>query len=399
MKLVAHFIKAPDVKPDDKIRHRVLRYKIWNQALVLAYLKKNGSTYMKDVVAIDAASSEFDTPPEVFAPVFRMLRRNGFKHFTYHAGEDFFHIVSGLRAIYEAVEFNDLKAGDRIGHATASGISPRMWRDNIGKRMLIRKGEYLDDLLYVYHLIVNSVGDTSLLESLKPKIPFLANRIQEYSNDIYGEFYSLKSLEAAWMLRKFCPIMLSTILLSEAEGWQVFKGGNPFGLAQELSVFDFQEWCEIRKELGKNCVSNESTVICMKYHSRTCREKYDEIIEIDVEDCFSLEEMELLQLAVLHYLHEKEIVIETLPTSNVRIGHHASFETYHLWNWIRWEQEGYSIPPIVVGSDDAGIFATNIFNEFANIYCFLIHVKGVSHTKAMTIISQFEKNARIYKFW
>lgn len=144
LKLVAHFIKAPDVKPDDKIRHRRLRYKIWNQALVLAYLKKNGSTYMKDVVAIDAASSEFDTPPEVFAPVFRMLRRNGFKHFTYHAGEDFFHILSGLRAIFEAVEYNELKAGDRIGHATAAGISPEMWRNNIDRDCSQQKSDYPD---------------------------------------------------------------------------------------------------------------------------------------------------------------------------------------------------------------------------------------------------------------
>lgn len=144
---------------------------------------------------------------------------------------------------------------------------------------------------------------------------------------------------------------------------------------------------------------NESAEIYLKYHNRAYREKYDEIIEVDVEDCFSLQEMELLQLALLHYLHEKEIVIETLPTSNIRIGHHASFEIYHLWNWVRWEREGYSIPPIVVGSDDAGIFATNIFNEFANIYCFLTNVKGVSHSIAMALIMQFEKNARIYKFW
>lgn len=83
------------------------------------------SSYAKFVTGADAAASEFDTPPEVFAPSFRRLRKNGIRHFTYHAGEDFFHILSGLRAIYEAIEFLGLQAGDRIGHATAAGVDVR----------------------------------------------------------------------------------------------------------------------------------------------------------------------------------------------------------------------------------------------------------------------------------
>lgn len=398
LKLVAHFIKMADTNPDDNIRHKKLRYRVWNQALIMSFLKKNDSIYMKNVVAADAASSEFDTPPEVFAPAFRMLRRNGFKHFTYHAGEDFYHILCGLRAIYEAVEYNNLKTGDRIGHATASGLSPQVWKDNIGKVMLMKKGEYMDDLLFAYHLIIERSAKYTALMSLKTKIPFLASRIQEFSNEIYGRYYPLKSLEDAWMLRKYCPMILQSITLTESQAWKKFQDENPVITAERLSVFDFNEWCEIRKELKGHFIENESVDIYQKYHKKKYRDIYNEIIEIEVEDMFSLEELEQLQLAVLHYLHEKEIIIETLPSSNIRIGHHASFSTYHLWNWLRWDKEGHSIPPIVVGTDDTGIFATNIFNEFANIYCFLTNEKKMSHTKAMEIIMQLEKNARIYRF-
>ena len=87
-------------------------------------MKNNNSPFAKYIVGIDAAASEFDAPPEVFAPAFRYLKRNGFKHFTYHAGEDFYHLLGGLRCIYEAVDFLNLSYGDRIGHATAAGISP-----------------------------------------------------------------------------------------------------------------------------------------------------------------------------------------------------------------------------------------------------------------------------------
>lgn len=397
LELIVHFIKCPDNKPDDSVRHKALRYKIWNQALVLAYMKKNNSPFMKGVMGIDAASSEFDTPPEVFSPIFRMLRRSGFQHFTYHAGEDFFHIISGLRAIYEAAHFNDLRCGDRIGHATAAGVSAKVWRDNIGQIMLMRQGEYMDDLVFAYHLIIRSSKDQKLYQ-LKDKIPFMANSIQELSYQIYGKHYSLKTLEDAWLLRKYCPMTMKSLTLPEVEGWEIFNNNNPQQTAEELALFDHHEWSQIRKEISENNHSNESAKLLMMYHQKLYRDTYDKIIKVDVEDIFSLKEIELLQLSILEVLHQKEIVIETLPTSNIRIGHHSSFASYHLWNWIKWENEGCSVPPIVVGTDDTGIFATNIYNEFANIYCFLTKYHNISHSKAMEIITRLERNAHIYKF-
>ena len=37
--------------------------------------------------------------------------------FTYHVGEDFRHIASGLRHVDEVIENFHYKAGDRLGHA------------------------------------------------------------------------------------------------------------------------------------------------------------------------------------------------------------------------------------------------------------------------------------------
>ena len=95
---------------------------------------------------------------------------------------------------------------------------------------------------------------------------------------------------------------------------------------------------------------------------------------------------------------KKEIVIETLPTSNVRIGFHKDFSTYHLFNWTKWRAEGKSIPPIVVGSDDTGIFATNIYNEYANIYCMLLNTHHMPHSQIMDIIKRLDEDSHIYKF-
>ena len=377
LKLIAHFIKKKDDEKSEDIRHKNLRYEVWTKAKVLALMKANDSAFMKDVVGIDAASSEFDAPPEVFAPSFRYLRRKGFKHFTYHAGEDFFHIISGLRAIYEAVTFNDLGCGDRIGHATAAGISPKQWIENVGKNIFVRQGEYMDDLLFTYHLILSKNND-----SLKNNIPLLVNKIHELSYLIYKKTYSLKTLEDAWKMRRFCPALL-------------FSSSRDNALLNE--VFDDKEWNDIENELI-DLMQDERIEILRKYHCKKVREEYEKIIEIETEEFYSSSELEILQLLVLEILHEKEIVIETLPTSNVRIGHHFNFDTYHLWNWLKWGKEGKAIPPIVVGTDDTGIFATNIYNEYANIYCNLITSNKVSHNEAMKVIENLDKNGRIYKF-
>lgn len=377
LKLIAHFIKQEDNSTDYSIRHKELRYALWSKATVLSLIIKNHSDYKKIIVGIDAAASEFDAPPEVFSPIFRMLRRKGLRHFTYHAGEDFFHIISGLRAVYEAVEFNNLGTGDRIGHATATGLSTCRWAKTIGAKMFIRRGEWLDNLIFTYHLIISKD-----IDNLKKDLPNLANTIHALSHIVYDEYYTLKLLEDAWLFRKYCPIL--SFCESEID-------------ATQHAVFDFDEWQDIKREIPIY-KGNEILKVHAKYHSSDFKEKYNEIIEINTNDIFTNDDLEHLQIEVLQFLHSKEIVIETLPTSNVRIGFHSDYSTYHLWNWIKWENEGKAIPPIIVGSDDSGIFATNIYNEYANIYCSLINDMKISHGNAMAIIEKLDKNGQIYRF-
>lgn len=376
-KLIAHFVKTKDKHPNWQIRHKELRKSVWQKACVLAYLKERNSDYIKEVIGIDAAASEFDAPPEVFAPAFRMLRRRGFEHFTYHAGEDFYHILSGLRAIYESIDFLELRHGDRIGHAVASGVDAQVWINNVGDIILISQGEQLDNLLFAYHLIVKE-----RIISLKSFLPQLALEISELCFKVYQEFFSVDVLLDAWLLRKYCPMLL---LSGERE------------YAEPYSVYSEVEWNEIKKQIP-NGEEDVRFKIIGKYNNIKCRERYEFIVELKTLEIFDVQALKELQLALLNYMHNKEIVIETLPTSNVRIGHHHNFDTYHLWNWEEWKEQGHPIPPIVVGTDDAGIFATNIYNEYANIYCNVTCQRNITHERAMALIEQLDKNASIYKF-
>jgi len=373
LRLTAHFIKQIDDKKDEFIRHKNLRKQTWEKSFLLSNLLANNNKYRELITAVDAASNEFDAPPEVFSPIFRDLRRRGIRHFTYHAGEDFFHIICGMRAVYEAYKFSEFKCGDRIGHATALGLNPELWMQNLGKKMLIRQGEWLDDLVFVYHIIVKFK-----IESLKKYIPFINNKIQELHYDIYRKHETVSMLEKAWLARKWCILHLMA-----KENNDVFLS---FGHNEE----EWEAICELKKD--SLCLD-----IVMDYHKKSNRIRYEKIIEIETKE-FSVSDLRELQLAILKEMHEKEIIIETLPTSNVRIGHHKDYSTHQLWNWLSWEEEGEAIPPIVMGSDDTGIFATSIYNEYANLYCCATQQLGYSHNKIMSIIERLDRNGRIYRF-
>ena len=135
-----------------------------------------------------------------------------------------------------------------------------------------------------------------------------------------------------------------------------------------------------------------------KYNKLNFRKKYKESIQITVFEIFNSNELEMLQKKVLSYLHKREIVIETLPTSNLRIGYHRNLSSYQLFNWYKWKKEGESIPPIVLGTDDPGIFATNIYNEYAMVYCYLVYEKKQSRDDVIKFLEDICRNSSIYAF-
>lgn len=118
--LIFHFLKRKNNEGGSRMRDFKVRKQNKRWGISLADV----GTLMKSENldrAIDAASSEFACRPEVFSQTFRFLRYHGFDA-TFHAGEDYYDIADGLRAIDEAINFLQLRSGDRLGHALALGI-------------------------------------------------------------------------------------------------------------------------------------------------------------------------------------------------------------------------------------------------------------------------------------
>ncbi|MCD8079456.1 MAG: hypothetical protein LUF04_03310 [Bacteroides sp.] len=372
--LTVHFLKSwetqPKTAPCKNLRHRTLRKQLRQQAqAIIDYnsIPKKNATFSIPITGIDAASSEFSTPPEVFGPVYRLLRTAGIAHFTFHAGEDFSHILSGLRAIFEALEFLELQANDRISHCTALGICPTKWIERLGKHIYLPQGEWLDNLVFIYHLVYNG-KETDLTHRIMEEIETVCKEVYD------GSVYSFKELKEAWLLRKYCPILFFCDDISEAGS---------------LPVFDRKEWDAI--EEIKHGTSNRVLSLLKHYHFN--RIGYNRVVYQEKE-LVTAEEIREFQELVIQQLLDKGIIIETLPTSNTRISIYETSREHHLQRWLSEDRKG-NYPKIVVGTDDPGVFSTNIYNEYAHVYT-LLESSGNPNTDK--IMEELYTNSFTYGF-
>ena len=88
---------------------------------------------------------------------YKLLRNNGNLlesqtiGFTYHVGEDFRDILSGLRSVYEVIENLNFIKGDRIGHGIVLGIDIGRWYEN-NQVVYLERFEYLKNLIWEWNV-------------------------------------------------------------------------------------------------------------------------------------------------------------------------------------------------------------------------------------------------------
>lgn len=381
--LVAHFIKSPDSKDPNLERHHRLRREIRNKsyALISAQRYLDFDKELKGIVGIDAASNEMDAGPEVFAPAFRWLRTewaNIFKRDlkqTFHAGEDFVHLLSGLRMMYEAVEFLEMQQGDRIGHGTAAGIDPKLWIERLGEYVYIKRGEWLDDLVFVYNLL----NDYSLpYTNLHSKQPYIMHEINRMCHSIYGNYYNIDDLTKAWYYRKYEPsFYIHNTRTSQIDSREI----------QEI----------VKKDMEKNL--NAKHIFKLYHFDYDSKKQYNEYERVNLQvGLFTIDELRQIQNLVLHHIAKKNIVLEVPITSNLCISFYKSLDEHHIGRWIKGSSDGnLLIPAIVLGTDDPGIFMTNIYIEYARLMTYL-EDKGYNINDRIEKVLQLNRMSRFYRF-
>lgn len=382
--LIAHFIKKKENLFNEQERYFRLRKEVRDKGITLLvaqhYLRCNPKLGKNiEIAGIDAAANEMDAGPEVFSPTFRWLRKHwkgkNDLRITFHAGEDFVHILSGLRMMYEAVEFLDMKQGDRIGHGTAAGINPNLWLDRVGDTVYVKTGEWLDDLLIAYKLIQSP---NNPYMDLRAKLPTIHNEIEELTFEIYGKVLGIDILYKCWQCRKYEPDVY----------------------LKDKTVYP-QDSIEEQKDILE-LLSNELVrENYFKYHyDIKIKKKYCKLRRVSLQDgLFTMKELVMIQNLLLHQIAVNNIALEVPISSNLCISFYRKLGEHHIGRWL----EGHSsdgnllIPPVVIGSDDPGIFMTNIYIEYARLMNYL-EQKGYNFVERINKIQEINRNSKYYTF-
>ncbi len=219
--LVVHFIKRKWEPKKESFRFQALHDDLRERTLVLSLVLQSYPELYQWIRGIDAAANELHTPPEVFAPYFRYCQKIGILHQTYHAGEDFIHILGGIRQIIDVVNLLDFKLGNRIGHATALGIDVNLWLRTMPTYLMIKKSDWLIDLLMTWKYLQNSSEHLHVSS-------IIYKDFMKIAYEIFGESISCEVLYDAMCLRGLEPKFILQCINNNNQDWWKFASLNDY---------------------------------------------------------------------------------------------------------------------------------------------------------------------------
>lgn len=454
LRLIAHFIKMPWKRLNDLTKERnkeqqeivkdIFHYNnvrddVLKKAILLFDLMDNNASLKKIITGVDVAANELEAPPEVFSELYRYARYRGIKKFTFHVGEDFVHLVTGVRKIYEAVKYLELNNGDRIGHGTAIGIDPQYWIKNMPDNFYTTRVERLDDLLFIRELCINENLDGFNLYEIERKIKeqaklFLTKKHIPHNIIFYEDNVNFlekeniflnnildevddKSVKAKSYILKIKAMMNEYIddnfifNIDDLQSSLQYRDCNPrlfLDFLEKKQLGEFKKLDMIGKvgivekeyQMYNNIPTNVLPYLLLRWFSLNSAIEGETLVEVKKSE-FTQAQLIKLQQCVQHIIAKKKVIIETLPTSNVRISHYNSIEQHHIFRWLKIkgrEIEGDADLDVILGSDDPGIFATDIRNEIYHIFTSLIHNYNYSQHDALDVIRRLNQNSRIFSF-
>jgi len=380
--LVAHFIKRAwhfndvDAGP---YRFYSLRQDVEEKSVALVQTLRAWPRLRTWIRGVDAAANEIDAPPEVFASCFRMCRQGGLTRRSYHAGEDFPHLLSGLRQMLDATELLELRDGDRIGHGTAMGILPQLWLDRMPQQVVVRKGDWALDLLAAWRMLrrlPNAVEQAYRVEC------DLTARLAT----MFGREVTCSAFERAMQLRHLNMRFLQE---SRMPDWKPLL--TPLSDLWHIEALRVADACHNRM--------NDTNLLWEWMSSRELWKRSEALESVDAA-YFDASTYVKLQQALMKVVAELNVVIETLPSSNVRISQYHNFSEHHSLRWMRvpgFMQDGDPEIMVSLGSDDPGIFAGDLNGEFYQLYSAL-REHGLGDKAAMAYLQPLNERGRQYRF-
>lgn len=390
---VFHFIKREDTTEPEfwnlECRHKSLRDSIKKKMDALIQFRNKYPKTASRVLGIDAASQEIGCRPEVFAQVFRTLKKHIAEYYknsgkiaklpqlraTYHAGEDFLDVIDGLRAIDEAILFLNLDCGDRLGHALALGISVRNWYQTKAWHVSLPAQDYLDNLVWLYHAIV------------RYKIPGFGNLKNWLESEFHKYFSKIyeKNVRPYSSVRGMTPFdqydsenRISVDIDTYYHAWKL-RGDNPElyedGICKRIRPASLYDENAVNKMFPTDSTIRGQIKISYLYHcyhyNVGVRKAGKEEVDFTVFDDY-IRAVEKVQKAMQREVAQRGIAIETNPSSNYLIGTFKRYDEHPIRvfynNNLTLRQEELEASPqiwVSINTDDSGVFGISLENEYA----------------------------------
>lgn len=363
-----------------------IRFKNKELALAISGLINRIPEIGNYIVGIDAASCENDSEPYVFKEIYEIFRtpQNMFSEkythnrlantlgFTYHVGEEFRDIMSGLRHIDEIVEHFNYIPGDRIGHGIVIGIDIDKW-STINSTVLLPINEYLDNLLWEWGCYYNNKG-----LKIDTNISYLENRIFNAAIKIFGyiEGITIRDLYDVYLSKFNKPPKNVSAGCIETETSIKYSLEN--GIECQLSTEN--NWNKMNLIKAFNC----------KYFLKS----FSKNVSIKI-DKHRIEKYKKFQEFMQNKLSERGVVIEINPTSNLLIGDFDTYKDFHIENISSPINEKLIV---TINTDDPITFNTKLSNEYSFIMDFMLKENKYSRKEILNWIDKLRENSNNFSF-
>jgi adenosine/AMP deaminase-like protein len=349
-----------------------------SSAMSIEWLLRHRPLSLEIVRGFDVCTDEVAVPTWVIAPLLQRVRTAAedaaealqswfgwcppLPRTTVHAGEDFVHLLTGMRLLDEAVEGFHLTTGDRIGHGLSLGVDPLQWAARAGMVPVARE-DRLFDLIWEAQFCAAHGGcsDPSRLGLLQREIPALTEAVFGASAVVRDVEHLREDLLDAWMLYR-----------------AGFPGGPVPASAQYAGDVRLRRLIEYLTDADIFDRGRAS---------------------IWVETASEATALAAVQVELRRKVGRIGITIEVNPTSNLLIGDLNDLTRHPLWRLrpIRPAADGTPPVPICIGSDDPLVFNSSLPLEYQSL-CDAMILAGYSEEEIRQWISRTRESGMETRF-
>ncbi|MCJ8268351.1 MAG: hypothetical protein MJK04_03015, partial [Psychrosphaera sp.] len=354
----------------------------------------------------DVAGNENHFPIHVFAPALRYLREKplSIKHvdgrseliqrryLSIHAGEDYSHLITGLRHIDETVSYCNMGQGDRIGHALALGVMPQDW----AARQQQAFAEPEECLWNTVWLLYQAKKLSVRFDQASKVVSLLELQLAKWQQQYFRRTYTHQQLWAYWENRGNAH-SFDNSTKKVKNIWD-----RSYWVNQEIAETDQKSltsiYFELRRLSNKTITFNLDTEVLVStaYLSGPLSD-----VEVSKEELLFYQ---LLQDHLMMTYDNHGIVLEVCPSSNISLGRFEKYHQHPLFRWCppceslfesrQWDLFGIRNKgevAICVNTDDPGIFPTKIAQEYVLLRDAAMQDYGLSSQKADLWIEKLRK--------